>query len=451
MDLQFLGGTGTVTGSKYLLNLNHHRYLVDCGLFQGYKELRLRNWSPLPFDPAKLDGVLLTHAHIDHSGYLPLLVNHGFRGPIYATTATTALCQILLPDSGHLQEEDAKRANLYGYSKHHPALPLYTEEDALESLKQFVSVDFNQAVPLGNQSEARWLPAGHILGAAMILIKSAGKRICFSGDLGRPHDALMHAPAPLPDCDYLVLESTYGNRSHDNSDPLTHLEQVIKETLERDGTVLIPAFAVGRTQALLYYLYQLKQQGRIPDLPIYLDSPMAIDATGLLLQHRDLHKLDQATCAAIGHMVQYINTPDESKQLAGLPGRKIIISASGMMTGGRILHHLKTFAPDPKNSILLTGFQAGGTRGDRLLKGEEELKIHGSLVPIRARIYNLANASAHADANEILAWLKTSQHPPKQIFITHGEPEAAQALKQRIEKELGWQATTPTYQQKYDL
>lgn len=445
MQIKFLGATGTVTGSKYLLTIDHQRILVDCGLFQGYKELRLRNWVPLPIDPASIDAVVITHAHIDHTGYLPLLVKQGFSGPIYATRATYDLCSVLLRDSGHLQEEDAKRANKYHYSKHKPALPLYTKADAEIALKQFKVVEFSKPYAILDNVCVSWHRAGHILGAAFVRVDSGGTQLLFTGDIGRLQDPVMKPPVTIQATDYLVIESTYGNRLHEKSDPEACIEKIVNETVSKGGTVVIPAFAVGRAQSILYYLFQLKTAGRIPNLPIYLDSPMAINATEIMCKHANEHRLAPKQCHLVCSVATYINTPEESKAIDEKPMPKIIISASGMMTGGRILHHLKVFAPDPKNTILMTGFQAGGTRGARLLKGERELKIHGQMVPVRARVEYLTNTSAHADYEEILTWLARFNRAPRNVFITHGEPEAANSLKKHIETQLGWSCEIPDY------
>ncbi|OGT31014.1 MAG: mRNA 3'-end processing factor [Gammaproteobacteria bacterium RIFCSPHIGHO2_12_FULL_35_23] len=445
MRLKFLGATGTVTGSKYLLIIDNQKILVDCGLFQGQKELRLRNWNPLPISPSNLDKIVLTHAHIDHSGFLPLLVKNGFTGPIYATQATCDLCAILLPDSGFLQEEEAKRANQYGYSKHHPALPLYSKADAERSLEQFKPVEFGKAYWFGNETTFTWHHAGHILGSAFIQVQTGQQRILFSGDLGRPHDPVMRSPAIMQNTDYLILESTYGDRLHDKADPIEQIKTIVNETYARHGTLVIPAFAVGRAQALLYYLYQLKTLKLIPDLPIYLDSPMAIDATQLLLSYPTEHQLPPSMCVKVCHTAIYTNTQEQSKAIIENEHSKIIISASGMATGGRILHHLKAYAPDPRNTILFTGFQAAGTRGARILAGESTIKIHGEMVPVRAQIKYLTNTSAHADYAETLLWLRQFNHPPRKIFITHGEPAAALALKEHIETELKIPCVIPNY------
>lgn len=445
MNLQFLGATGTVTGSKYLLRRGRDSVLVDCGLFQGYKQLRLRNWAPLPVDAASISAVALTHAHIDHSGYLPLLVKQGFKGKVYCTQATLELCAILLPDSGHLQEEEAAYANRHAFSKHKPALPLYTRDDAQRSLKQLEAVEFGHAFePAPGLRTSLW-PAGHMLGSAFVQFEDGERSILFSGDIGRPDDLLLAAPTPMAGADYLVTESTYGDRLHERSDVLLKLAEVVNRTIARGGAVVIPSFAVGRAQSLLYAVHLLKQRQAIPNLPVYLNSPMAVDATTVYRRHRDEHRLNAAECEAMCHAATIINTPEESIALNTRQGPMIIIAASGMATGGRVIHHLKSFAPDHRNTILFAGFQAGGTRGAAMLGGATTIRIHGEDVPLRAEVAMLDNLSAHADAGEILDWLKRFSKKPLRTFITHGEPAAADALRLRIERELHWTCHVPDY------
>ncbi|PWF43982.1 MBL fold metallo-hydrolase RNA specificity domain-containing protein [Massilia glaciei] len=452
MHIQFLGATGTVTGSKYLLTEGSRKVLVDCGLFQGYKELRLRNWAGLPFRPDELDAVVLTHAHLDHSGYLPLLVRDGFRGKIICSEATYDLCAILLPDSGHLQEEEANYANRHGISKHAPALPLYTEDDARRSLGHFAPVAFNHRVEVCAGVSVELLRAGHILGAAIVSMRWGEHKITFSGDLGRPHDLLMPAPSVVEQTDYLVLESTYGNRRHDPADPELLIGQTIRETAARGGVTIIPSFAVGRAQEMLYYLHRLKSSGAIPRLlPVYLNSPMAVNATGIYHKHRADHRLDAAQCESMCHAAKIVNSVEESIALNNRHMPMVIIAASGMATGGRVLHHLKAFASDPRNTILFAGYQAGGTRGAAMLAGVGEIKIHGQYVPLRARVAQISNLSGHADADEILGWLSHFTRAPKQTFITHGEPDAADALRRRIEETLRWPCRVPTYRDRIAL
>jgi metallo-beta-lactamase family protein len=451
-QLTFLGAAGTVTGSKYLLEAAGRRILVDCGLFQGYKQLRLRNWAPLPVDPGSIDAVLLTHAHLDHSGYLPLLVKNGFKGRIYCTKPTADLTAILLIDSGQLQERDAEFANRHGFSKHAPALPLYTEADAEKALRHFRGTALGAKVSLPGDFSASFLYAGHILGAAMIALEQGGTRVLFSGDLGRQQSVTLYPPAAVTQADYLVLESTYGNRAHDAHDPEDMLADIITRTAARGGTVVVPAFAVGRVQDLLVHLYRLKQAKRIPNLPLFLDSPMAIDASEIFGRHPEAHRMSPAQSAAALGVARYVRTREESKALDdGNRVPKVIISASGMATGGRVLHHLKAYASDPRNTVLFTGFQAGGTRGAAMLAGAETIKIHGQHIPVRAQVEKLDSLSAHADANEILGWLRGFKTPPKTVFIIHGEPDASDALRRRITEELGWRCSVPEYRESVTL
>jgi len=445
MRLTFLGAVGTVTGSKYLLDAGSRRILVDCGLFQGFKQLRLRNWEKLPVDPASIDAVVLTHAHLDHSGYLPLLARNGFNGRIVCTAATVDLCEILLPDAGHLAERDAEFANRHGFSKHHPALPLYTEEQARAVLSQFSPVGYDRSHDLGGGLTLRFRHAGHILGAAMAILSHEGRTILFSGDLGRPRDPIMREPDSVAEADYLVIESTYGDRRHDARDPEDALAAVINRTAGRGGTVLIPAFAVGRAQSLLYHVYRLKSAGRIPDLPVFLDSPMAIDAGDVFCRYQSEHRLTGPECRAVCAVARETRTVEESKAIDHQRLPAIVISASGMATGGRVLHHLKVFAPEPRHTVLFAGFQAGGTRGAAMLAGAPSVKIHGEWVPVRAEIVNLDMLSAHADADEIMAWLGNFAAAPRMTFVTHGEPAPADSLRHRIEEELGWPCRVPAY------
>jgi metallo-beta-lactamase family protein len=451
MKLSFLGAAGTVTGSKYLLELAGRRVLIDCGLFQGLKELRLRNWNRLAVAPDRIDAVILTHAHLDHSGYLPLLVRSGFKGPIYCTSATRDLCAILLPDSGYLQERDAEYANRHGFSKHKPALPLYTEAEAVASLKRFVPKSFDEAFDIWPDLKVCFRPAGHILGAAFVELDAGGTSLVFSGDLGRPGSRTMVDPAPLRKADYLVVESTYGNRTHDPVDPEDRLAEIIARTTGRGGVVLIPTFAVGRAQSLLYHLHRLKAARRIPDVPVFLDSPMAVNASEIFCAHLGEHRLRPEECRALCNAARYVNDVEESKALDRDRMPKVILAASGMATGGRVLHHLKVFAPDPKSTILFAGFQAAGTRGAAMVAGASTIKIHGEQVVVRAEVANMGMLSAHADRDEILSWLHGLQKAPKRTFVTHGEPEAALALQRAIQTKLGWDCSVPADQQQVDL
>jgi metallo-beta-lactamase family protein len=449
LALTFHGAAGTVTGSKYLVEAGRARLLVDCGLFQGFKPLRLRNWAPLPFEARSLDAVILTHAHLDHSGALPLLVRAGYKGPVYATPGTVDLCGLLLPDSGRLQEQDADFANRHGFSKHRPALPLYTEADAVAALGLFRPVAFGESREAAAGCRCTFRPAGHILGAAIVELDTPGGRIVFSGDLGRPNAPTTPQPQLIRQTDWLLVESTYGDRRHESGDPGKALAEIVTRTAARGGTVVIPAFAVGRTQALLYHLHKLKGQRAIPDLPVFLDSPMAVDASEIFCRYRD--GLSAAEWRAVCHGATYVRSVEESKALSANPMPKIILSASGMATGGRVLHHLKRYAPDPRHTILFAGYQAGGTRGGDMVRGAKSVKIHGEYVPVRAEVDNLSMLSAHADADEIIAWLKGFARPPRATFVTHGEPDAADALRRRIEEELGWSARVPEHGERVPL
>ena len=456
IGLSFLGGAGTVTGSKYALehrgNANHDsRLLVDCGLFQGFKALRLKNWAPFPFAPRGIKSVVLTHAHLDHSGYLPLLVKHGFAGPIHCSEATAALCGILWPDAGHLQEKDAEFANRHGFSKHKPALPLYDEEDARKALKQLAPMPFDQDERLPDGAAVRLRLAGHILGASTVELHWSGLTIVFSGDIGRYNDATMVDPVSIDKADYLLVESTYGDRRHDKRDPGEALAEIVGATISHGGTVVIPSFAVGRAQSLMFYFQQLKAHGRLSNVPIFLDSPMAEDVSDIFCRDSKDQKLPAVQCRLACAVAHYVRSAEESKALTANPMPKVIISASGMATGGRVVHHLKEYAPDPKNTILFAGFQAGGTRGAAMVAGADSIKIHGHYVPVRAAVRNLDMLSAHADVDEILRWLHGFKAPPRMTFITHGEPAAADALRHRIEEELGWPCTVPDHGQKCEL
>jgi metallo-beta-lactamase family protein len=451
MKLSFLGAAGTVTGSKTLVTHQGRQLLVDCGLFQGYKNLRLMNWEPFPFDPGKLDAVVLTHAHLDHSGALPLLLKQGFKGPVFATPGTLDVCEVLLPDSGRLQEEDAEYANRHQISRHKPALPLYTEEDALRALRRIEPLPFEQRAEVAGAFGLRLRRAGHILGASSLELDLGQATVLFSGDLGRPDDSIMREPAPIARADYVVLESTYGDRLHDPQDGEALLAEVVKRTAARGGIVLIPAFAVGRAQTLLYAIYRMKARGAIPDLPVFLNSPMAIDMTEIYHRHRAQHRLSVEECSGLCHVAKMVRSVEESRALNALRYPAIIVSASGMATGGRVLHHLKAMAPDRRNTVVFAGYQAGGTRGARMLAGERSIRIHGEDVEVNAEVVALPGMSAHADARQLVQWLATAPKPPRGIYLNHGEPGPADALRQRIERELGWDATVPRLGQQLDL
>lgn len=448
--LTCLGGAGTVTGSKYLLTHGNTRILVDCGLFQGMKNLRELNWQRLKVAPDTIDAVVLTHAHLDHCGYLPRLVLDGFSGPIYATEASRDVAELILLDSAWLQEKDAEFANRKGFTKHKPALPLYRVEDAERTLKHFKRVPWHREVELPGGARLYMRRAGHILGAATVQIDIGGQRVVFSGDLGRYNDPVMYDPEPVESADYIVVESTYGNRRHDQTDPLEALAAVVERTVQRGGTVVIPAFAVGRAQVLIYYLWQLRESGRLRGIPIFLDSPMATSATELLHRHQIDHKLTAEECDAACASVTYVRDVEESKALSNNRYPKIIISASGMATGGRVLHHIAAFAGDHRNTLLFSGFQAAGTRGRKLLDGAREVKIYGHWMPVSAEVAELPMLSAHADCDELMQWLSGFQQP-KHVFIIHGEPDASEALRESIQRHLGWSASVPLQNDELEL
>ncbi|HEU4364312.1 MAG TPA: MBL fold metallo-hydrolase [Candidatus Krumholzibacteria bacterium] len=447
MNLSFFGAAGTVTGSKYLFENGSKKILVDCGLFQGLKKLRQRNWEDPPFDVAEIDAVVLTHAHIDHTGYLPVLMKRGYKGPIYATAGTRDLCGILLPDSGHLQEEEARYLNKHKYTRHDPALPLYTQEDAEQTLKLFHVVEFDADFDLGLGLRFRYSRAGHILGSAWVTFMQDGFRVVFSGDVGREHDPLMKPPVTIEHADVLVCESTYGNRRHPDTDPSVELRDVIRRTVKRGGTLVIPAFAVGRTQALLHLISELDKAGEIPKVPVFLNSPMAINATQIFCDHAGEHRLDAPMCGEMFRIADFVRSEEASRALNTTDGPAIIIAGSGMATGGRVVHHLRTLLPNPINTVLLAGFQAPGTRGEALRSGADAVKIFGEYVPVRAEIKELHSMSAHADYVELIDWLKSIKTAPKRVFITHGEAEAADAFRSHLDEAFGWDAEIPEYKE----
>lgn len=451
MRITFLGAAGTVTGSKYLLEHGNQHVLIDCGLFQGYKQLRLHNRDQFQLPISSLNAIVLTHAHLDHSGYLPVLVRNGYRGPVYATPATCELVKILLLDSGRLQEEEAEFANRHGFSKHSPALPLYTEQDAAQALKLLRPVELHHRLEITAGMTILLRGAGHILGAATVEVVADGQTLVFSGDLGRPDDPVMLAPETVEQADYLLVESTYGDRQHPVEAPQAQLADVITRTALRRGITLVPSFAVGRAQLLMYHLYQLKSQRAIPDIPIYLNSPMATDVTLLYQRFRSEHKLSMQDCEGMCHVAQFVHTVDESRALDQQRTPAVIIAASGMATGGRVVHHLKALAPNPNNTLLMPGFQAGGTRGAQIVAGVPSVRIHGEDVPIRAEVVAMQTLSAHADADEIMQWLRGFKRPPKHTFVVHGEPNASDVLRRRISLELGWSVSVPEYRDSVEL
>lgn len=446
VSITFLGGAGTVTGSKYLLRHGRQTVLVDCGLFQGYKQLRLRNWAPLPVAPDQLNAVLLTHAHLDHSGCLPLLAREGFAGKVHASKGTLALCRILLPDSGHLQEEDALFANRHGFSKHAPARPLYTRQDALDCLPLIHAHDWHHTFEPVRGWRVTFFAAGHILGASSVLVEVAGRRLLFSGDLGRPDDSIMNAPDAPPAADTVLIESTYGNRTHPKEDLAAELAPALKRLAARGGVAVVPVFAVGRAQALLHAIAGLKAKNRIPRaLPVFLDSPMAVHTTHLFEHLDGGHRLSRREVDALTHCATMLTGVDESKALAARHGPMVILSASGMATGGRVLHHLEHHVGHHRNMVILTGYQAPGTRGATLASGARTLRLHGRDLEVAAEVVQLSSASAHADGTQLLAWLRQMPGQPDQVYVVHGDAEAADTLRCRIERELRWRALVPEH------
>ena len=474
ISITFLGAARTVTGSKHLVECNGTRVLVDCGLFQGLKELRLRNWRDLPIPATSIDAVVLTHAHLDHCGYLPRLVVQGFRGRIFCTQGTQDLCRIVLPDAGRIQEEDAAFANRHGFSKHTPALPLYREVDAFRAVSQLQPCGYERAMPVANGFEIEFINAGHLLGSSYVRMRVDGRTILFGGDLGRFNRPVLPDPTMVSEADYLLVESTYGDRVHEADDNGDRLAQIIRSAAERGGKLIVPSFAIGRVEEVIYWLKRLEAENRIPVLPVYLDSPMAAAALqryrerineldqDLQPQRRDdvaphdqaahepeairrLHaQQEREMCAFCTERFHIIRTVDESKQLTASRAPAIVISSSGMAEGGRVLHHLKAALPDARNTVVFTGYQGVGTRGRRLVDGEKQVKIHGEWVPVAAHIELLGAMSAHADSDEIMRWLHGFSRPPQQTFIVHGEfPGPMQALGTRIDRELGWKYMMP--------
>lgn len=461
LRLMFLGAAGTVTGAKYWLSVGDRNYLIDCGLFQGPDELEAANWAPLPFQPSALDAVVLTHAHVDHSGYVPRLVHDGYSGPIYASAPTIELLGLLLPDAGHLEEEQAEYANRKGYSRHMPALPLYTADEARRSLRQLRPLAVNRKVQIDDVLAVTLHRAGHILGSAIVecdvLDGDRHVTVVFSGDLGRYHQPIMREPGPVGAADYVIVESTYGDSEH-LADPAAHaLGEAIVRTVRRHGVVVIPAFAVGRTQEVLYYLKRLEDAHRIPELPVYIDSPMAIDATELYARFGDEHNLridlrsTEDDSPLRPRSVQFVRAAADSKKLNDLDRPAIIISASGMCSGGRIMHHLKRRLPDERNTVLLVGFQAAGTRGRALQDDARSIRIHGEDVPVRAHVQMIDGLSAHGDQSDILQWLGNFERPPRHTFVVHGEPDASDTLVRRIRALPGWRAHAPVHGESVEL
>ena len=480
-SITFLGAAQTVTGSKYLLDTGASKVLVDGGLFQGLKELRERNWQNLLISPGEIDAVVLTHAHLDHCGYLPRLVSQGFKGRIFCTAGTKDLCNIVLPDSGRIQEEDAANANRHRYTRHEVALPLYTEADAFTALSLFQPCGYDRPMPVADGVDVDFISAGHLLGSSYARVKTGGHTILFGGDLGRFGRPVLPDPTMVESADYLLVESTYGDRVHESDDDGEALAALVRDTAQRGGKMIIPAFAIGRVEELLYWIKRLEDEKRVPVLPVFVDSPMAIEALARYTER--LKELDpelqpdqvdevaphgpaaheprerrkrQASqerdvCAFCTDRFRTISSAQESKDLTASKMPAIVISSSGMATGGRVLHHLKAALPDARNTVLFAGFQAEGTRGRRLVQGEQAIKIHGQMVPVRARIAKIDSMSAHADSKEILRWLRGFKTAPKRTFIVHGEPGPMQALRQQIASELGWQTHAPAWKERVDL
>lgn len=449
--ITFLGATRTVTGSKYLVEYLNKKILVDCGLFQGQKEERLKNRDLLPFSPKSIDAIILTHAHLDHSGYIPLMVKNGFRGNIYATKASYELCKIVLPDSGYLQEEDARYMKKKNVSKHENPEPLYTEEDAVNSLHYFKSVAYDDRVKIDGNISFEIAQAGHIMGAGIVSLYLGKRKVVFSGDLGRTNDEVLYDPSMIDKADYVLCESTYGDRVHKNTDRKAELAAIINRVVNRGGHLVIPAFAVGRTQLILYYIYQLKKEHKIPAIPIFVDSPMSIKVTNLMDDFASEHRLTEDECYDMFDDTKFTTTVEQSKRIFEYSVPSIIISASGMMTGGRVLHHVAHYGPESRNAILLVGYQAAGTRGRTLEEGKGELRIHGQNVKINAEVIKLENMSAHADSNELLHWLRGFQEEPRELFVIHGEEDSANMLADRVRNELGWHTRVPEYMQTIQL
>ena len=459
--LTFYGAVGSVTGSRFLLEVDQRKILVDCGMFQGTKENRLRNWDRFPVPPKDVDSVLLTHAHIDHAGNLPRLVNQGFRGPIHCTRATADLCRIMLMDTAHIQEEDARWANKKGFSRHKPALPLFTVPDAEKALLQLKPWHYGEQLDLNSQLRVKFKDAGHLLGSSMIDIRRQDnkrqRKILFCGDIGRAEPALLRDPVQVYNIDYLIVESTYGDRLHEDDDPRRALARVIRESIERGGVLLIPSFAVGRTQTLLYLLRQLQEDKLIPDVPIFVDSPLACDATTIYERRIADQKLSVRAQAVKGkrvfrpHNLELCDSRQESKGISAIQSSAIIISSSGMATAGRVLHHMVQRLPYEQNTVLFIGYQAEGTRGRAIVEGEKVVKIHGEMVPVRAKVESISAFSGHADYDEILAWLMGFDRAPERVFIVHGEPAASQSLASKIRQQFGWNVVVPAFGDSFEL
>jgi metallo-beta-lactamase family protein len=455
--LTFLGAARTVTGSKYLLECDGRRVLVDCGLFQGLKPLRLRNWEPFPIPPESLDAIVLTHAHLDHVGYLPRLVAQGYRGRVFCTAGTRDLCRLILPDSARIQEEDARQANRHGYSKHHPALPLYTEADAFRALSQLQPIGYHRPIDVAPGVSVEWAPAGHLLGSAYVVVRLPGSRtLLFGGDLGRYDRPVLPDPSDPVAADVLLMESTYGDRDHPPEDHGQALADVIREAFGRGGKIIVPSFAIGRVEEVLYWIRRLEAERRIPVLPVYVDSPMAQDALGYYVARvgeldPDMRPAERGVNTFATARFQVVASPQQSKALTASGRPAIVISASGMATGGRVLHHLVKALPDPRNTVLFVGYQAAGTRGRSLVDGAPEVKIHGRMVRVQAAIARLDSMSAHADRGELIRWLRAAPAPPGRLYLVHGEPRSMDALGALVAERLGWTAHAPDHGERIEV
>lgn len=450
MKITFFGAVEEVTGSRYLIEQGDTKILVDCGLFQGLRELTKHNWEKFPIDPKSIDAIVLTHAHIDHTGYIPLFFKKGFRGKIYCSKPTVALCAIMLVDSGHLQEEDAKHHNARANEGEAHIEPLYTAQDAQDAMTLFQGVEYDEVTKIG-PLEVTFIRSGHILGASFVIVTDGKERLTFSGDLGRPHDIIMKSPPHLKETDYLVLESTYGDRLHPKEEAIQELANEITHTIKKGGVLIIPCFAVGRAQTILYYLYQLKQKNAIPDIPIYLDSPMAIKVTELYCKFPEEHTLSTSSCNESLGIATITPTAEDSKKLEHFTHPAIIIAGSGMANGGRALYHFQHYIGDRKNTVLFVGYQAPGTTGYALVHGKKEIWIYGKQYEVHASIKIIDSLSAHADYNEILDWLSYFEKAPKKVFITHGEVESAESLQEKIKKRFGWNVVIPKFGDSFDL
>ncbi|MFD1292753.1 MBL fold metallo-hydrolase RNA specificity domain-containing protein [Lutibacter holmesii] len=451
MKLTFFGGAETVTGSKILIEVNYKKILIDCGLFQGLKELRKKNWEALPIDLNNLTSVILTHAHLDHSGYLPLLVKNGYKGFIYCTKPTRDLTEVILLDSGKIHEEDAKRANKYHYTKHKPAKPLYNIQDAKDAIQKLKGFDFDKWFPIDENILFKFVNSGHILGSAFVLLKINEKIIVFSGDIGRKHPIILNPYKYITHADYLVVESTYGNRVHPTSTIKSKLLKYINHTYSKGGSLIIPTFSVERAQEIIYILSVLKQEQQLPKIPIYLDSPMGVNATNIYYSHKNHHNLSEQTIQNMQSTVQLISEVQASRTIVNDESPKIVLAGSGMLTGGRVLHYLNKMIEDQKNSILIVGFQADGTRGRALLSGDSELKFFGKYHKIKAEVFKINEFSGHADQSELLDWLQHFKTPPLLTFINHGEPHQSQALKTKLKTTLNWKCTVAKMNEVYYL